>query len=124
MNVLEGTVGQDRCSLHLNGSHQIDFGHELPAAAGTQISMGIRPEHLHQSTDGETRIDLSVGFIEQLGADTVVHGNLPGSQTPLAVRLNGVQARNSGERITLSCMAQQIHLFDGATGQRLDWKSR
>jgi len=124
MNVMDGTVSPDRRSLRLNGSHQIDFGIELPAAAGTQIAMGIRPEHLHQNTAGETRIELSVAFIEQLGADTVVHGTLTGSQTPLAVRLNGVQARNSGDSIALSCAPEQIHLFDGATGQRLDWEQQ
>jgi len=124
MNVLDGTVGPDRRSLQLNGSHQIDFGIELPAAAGTQIAMGIRPEHLHQNTAGETQIELSVAFIEQLGADTVVHGTLTGSQTPLAVRLNGVQARDSGDSIALSCAAEQIHLFDSATGQRLNWEQR
>ena len=124
MNVLEGTISPDRRSLQLNGSHQIDFGSELPAAAGAQIAMGIRPEHLHQDTAGETQIQLSVGFIEQLGADTVVHGTLANSQTPLAVRLNGVQVRDSGDSIPLSCAAEQIHLFDGATGQRLEWEQQ
>ena len=124
MNVLEGTISPDRRSLQLNGSRQIDFGSELPAAAGAQIAMGIRPEHLHQDTAGETQIQLSVGFIEQLGADTVVHGTLANSQTPLAVRLNGVQVRDSGDSIPLSCAAEQIHLFDGATGQRLEWEQQ
>lgn len=43
MNVLEGTISPDRRSLQLNGSHQIDFVSELPAAAGAQIAIGIRP---------------------------------------------------------------------------------
>ncbi|NRB18821.1 MAG: TOBE domain-containing protein [Rhodobacteraceae bacterium] len=67
----------------------------------------MRPEQLHQDSPGETRIQLSVGVIEQLGADTVVHGTLVNSQTPLAVRLNGVQVRDSGDSIALSCAAQQ-----------------
>ena len=121
MNVLEGTVSQDRRSLQINGSHQVDFASELPAAAGRNIAIGVRPEHLHQGNAGETQIDLSVGFIEQLGADTVVHGTLQGSATALAVRLNGVQVRDSGDNIALSCAQEHIHLFDGDTGQRMNW---
>lgn len=40
--------------------------------------------------------------IKQLGAGTVVHGTLANSQTPLAVRLNGVQVRDSCDSIALS----------------------
>lgn len=54
----------------------------------------------------------------------MVHGTLANSQTPLAVRLNGVQVRDSGDSIALSCAAEQIHLFDGETGRRLNWEQQ
>jgi len=57
---------------------------------------------MHQICAGETQIQFSVSFIEQLGADTVVRGTLANSQTHLAVRLNGVQVRDSCDSIALS----------------------
>lgn len=62
---------------------------------------------------------LSVSFIEQLGADTVVHGAVAGTAAPLVVRLAGVQRQQAGAVMPLRCAAEDLHLFDAETGQRL-----
>ena len=120
MNVVEGTVTEDRRGLLVDGSRDIRFAGEIPASAGAQIAMGIRPEHLSMDASGAAQFHLEVDFVEQLGADTVVHGTVSGTSVPLAVRLSGVQQHGSGEMLELGCAADQLHLFDLSSGQRLN----
>ncbi|WP_192965235.1 sn-glycerol-3-phosphate import ATP-binding protein UgpC [Phycobacter azelaicus] len=120
MNVVEGTVTEDRRGLLVDGSRDIRFADEIPASAGAQIAMGIRPEHLSMDASGAAQFHLEVDFVEQLGADTVVHGTVSGTSVPLAVRLSGVQQHGSGEMLELGCAADQLHLFDLSSGQRLN----
>jgi sn-glycerol 3-phosphate transport system ATP-binding protein len=119
MNVVEGTVTEDRRSLLVDGSRDIRFADEIPTMAGAKIAMGIRPEHLSLDASGAAQFHLEVDFVEQLGADTVVHGKVSGTSVPLAVRLPGVQQHDSGETLELGCGADQLHLFDLASGKRL-----
>lgn len=119
MNMLEGRIGADRSSLTFDHAPAIGFGFELPAPAGHPIALGIRPEHLELTPGAAGGIDLAVQFIEQLGADTVVHGAVPGSAMPLAVRLAGVQLHEAGAVLPLTCAAENLHLFDAKTGRRL-----
>ncbi|GGH36994.1 carbohydrate ABC transporter ATP-binding protein, CUT1 family [Cribrihabitans marinus] len=120
MNFVEGTVDPDRRSLAVNGSHSLRFAEPLPAEPGHKIALGIRPEHLTEVPAGALSMELEVDFIEQLGADTVVHGKLAGANSPLAVRLHGVQAGAAGSVVTLGCEMDNLHLFDLGTGQRLN----
>ncbi|MBE1283322.1 MAG: sn-glycerol-3-phosphate ABC transporter ATP-binding protein UgpC [Rhodobacteraceae bacterium] len=120
MNFIEGTVGEDRRSLAINGTQVLNMGQELPARAGAQVAMGMRPEHLGDAGGADIQVSLQVSFVEQLGADTVVHGNLSGGAQPLAVRLHGVHASEPGSEIALGCGMGHVHLFDTATGARLN----
>ena len=119
MNFFDGTVSEDRCNLALPSGQNISFAEALPVAAGTQLAVGIRPEHLSHGADGFGGIDLSVAFVEQLGADTVVHGTLDGDPAPLAVRLSGVREHAPREALPLSFDREHVHLFDAGNGERL-----
>lgn len=66
------------------------------------------------------RFDLSVRFIEQLGADTVVHGAVSGAEVPFAVRLAGVQRHETGTVLPLSYALGNLQLFDADSGRRLE----
>jgi len=119
MNIVEGHIGADRSSLVIGAAPPLAFGFELPGAAGQRIALGIRPEHLELAAGGAGGIGLAVQFIEQLGADTVVHGAVSGSGVPMAVRLNGVQLHHAGAELSLACAAESLHQFDAETGKRL-----
>jgi sn-glycerol 3-phosphate transport system ATP-binding protein len=84
--------------------------------------LGIRPEDLHPTGPG-TGVDggsfvlhLRVTLVEALGADTVVHGLIAGSQA-LAVRLAATSRVAADDRLALS---PDLGLFDPTTGRRLD----
>jgi sn-glycerol 3-phosphate transport system ATP-binding protein len=115
MNFVPGKVGD-------GGAVVLADGTILPAgasaAAGRAVTIGLRPEHF--ALDGAAApLRLAVELIEQLGADTIVHGVLgPGGGTILA-RLPGTVRIKIGETIPLTIPAEHIHLFDAASGTRL-----
>ena len=79
--------------------------------------LGIRPEHLVVDADGPFR--LKVGMVEQLGANTLVHGTLDGTTEALVVSLPGVQVLEAGEVVALSCPPNALHFF-GLDSKRID----
>jgi sn-glycerol 3-phosphate transport system ATP-binding protein len=78
----------------------------------------LRPEHLELSTDGSGEsVPLEIELVEPLGADTLVHGRLDG--TDLTARLPGHASCSPGERLSLKIEPENLHLFDAETGNRL-----
>jgi hypothetical protein len=66
------------------------------------------------------RPPLRVTLVEALGADTVVHGLMAGSDQALAVRLAATSRVAADDRLALSPDLGRLHLFDPTTGRRLD----
>ena len=120
MNFLPGKVLEDDTHVELAGGHRLTtpkaVGH-----AGRDLTVGIRPEHLHLAgdTDAERRITVHVELMEALGADTVVHGRIDGQGEMLMARLPGIVSANQGDPIALAVENGQLHLFDTATGRSL-----
>jgi ABC-type sugar transport system ATPase subunit len=83
------------------------------------VTLGLRPEHLEQATDGDRVVHLHVDVVEHLGADTIVHGHFGTSRTDLTVRLPGVRHLQSGETLPLTVKSAHVHLFDAESGARL-----
>jgi sn-glycerol 3-phosphate transport system ATP-binding protein len=84
------------------------------AADGTALTIGIRPEHLLLEPSG---MPLAVDLIEPLGSETLLHGRL-GDGTPLVVKIVG--AVSSDEPFAVRLPAAAMHIFDAATGARLE----
>jgi len=91
---------------------------KLPAAATGQVTLGIRPEHV-EPAPGRAMFNLSVDFVEALGADTLVHGHL-GADAPLTVRLPGITRVAAGDVVPLTVSPQHLHFFDAQSGARLN----
>jgi sn-glycerol 3-phosphate transport system ATP-binding protein len=89
-----------------------------PAVAGREITLGIRPEHVEIARD-RPMFNLTVDFVEALGADTLVHGHL-GPDAPLTVRLPGITRVAAGDVMPLAVSSQHVHLFDAQSGARLN----
>jgi multiple sugar transport system ATP-binding protein len=99
------------------GAPRMNF---LPAAAfpgGRGATIGIRPQHLRRATDGEPTLKAKVALIEQLGSETVVHGDADGHRL-LAV-LPGQQGLKMGEEVALAYGRENLHVFD-ENGLRTD----
>ena len=88
------------------------------AQASGKVTLGVRPEHLVQDDAGAIRID--VQMVEQLGANTLVHGVLEGSETDVVASVPGHVTSDAGTVMRFSAAAEDLHLFDATTGKRID----
>ena len=81
------------------------------AKAGDAVTLGVRPEHLTTTGDGDA-LKAEVMFVETLGAATMAHLKHSASQDTLTIQLAGDLRAKGGERLTLHVPAKQAHLFD------------
>ena len=81
--------------------------------------IGLRPEALELAGDG---IACSVEVVEEIGADSYVFtaGDIDGRPTKLVARVEARAAPERGARVSLRPRAGEAHLFDPASGARLD----
>ena len=119
MNLLDGKMGADGKSLTLPDGSEIPLGDGRPSLAGQPVTLGIRPEHFSLN-GGDFTVPLKVNVVEQLGADTLVHGHLGESTAPLVLRLEGVQSLNAGGIVQVGIPQNALHVFDAKTGKRVD----
>ena len=83
------------------------------------VKLGIRPEHLMPDIQGG--LEVSLQMAEPLGANTLLHGRVEGSDLPITVSLAGVHRIEAGQaRKGFSVNPDHIHLFDPVTGKRLE----
>jgi sn-glycerol 3-phosphate transport system ATP-binding protein len=115
MNFLPARIAADGAAAELPGGQRLPFaGPGHAAQAGREVMLGVRPEHLELSAEG---VGLRVEVAEELGADTLVHGDLGGAA--LVARLKGDQPFRAGDALTVRADAARLHLFDRETGRRL-----
>jgi lactose/L-arabinose transport system ATP-binding protein len=116
MNFLDGVVEAGGVRLLDTGDVIAPSEVELPAA-GTAVTVGVRPEHLELGP-GET---VTLDLFEHLGGISFVH-----ARTARNNRLI-VEARNRdgrvGERRNLLFDASRAYVFDTQTGRRLRSKT-
>jgi sn-glycerol 3-phosphate transport system ATP-binding protein len=114
MNFLPAELAREGTAAQLASGPLIPFRDGRRAEPdGHQLTVGIRPEHL---TIG---LDLLIDLIEPLGSETLVHGHLTGEEEQsLVVKLPG--AAPPGERIVVHPQPEHLHVFDRATGRRID----
>jgi len=118
MNLLPGRV-EDRAGKRWFVSatgHDFALPDSTPhVAAATAVTFGIRPEDIHL---GDAGIPASVVLVEPTGAETLVCANLAG-QTLSVMTRERVEAA-PGTEVRLILDANKAHLFDTATGVRLE----
>ena len=110
MNLLELADGPEGAVIA--GS----IGQTVLEGSGQGVRLGIRPEHIELAETGGVPAELV--WADYLGADTIVTARL-GSQE-LLVRAPGRIGEIAGRRVTLRWAPDKVHIFDGATGQRLE----
>lgn len=101
--------------------------------AGAQwITLGIRPESLDWEPGRATGIPMTVTYVESLGSDAYVYGEVVGhdhegtafgsgdDSHQLTVRILPEYTPAAGDIITLTPHADRIHYFAAASGERLN----
>ncbi len=128
MNFVQAKVGSDGASLTLSdGAPLRGKGVQLGNHAGREVTLGIRPEHLAIAEHAQADLTLRVQLVETLGADTLAHGVLVGSQAQVSgeaarvmtVRLPALARVAEGEELPLRTAEGALHLFDAESGKTL-----
>jgi sn-glycerol 3-phosphate transport system ATP-binding protein len=113
MNLIPATAAGN--ALELPGGRKL----RLDWPASGDVTVGIRPEHLTAAKGGDAALPLRVELIEPLGAETLVYGRLSGDGAELTARVHGEAALEPGATLNLTVEPRHLHLFDRASGARL-----
>jgi sn-glycerol 3-phosphate transport system ATP-binding protein len=118
MNIVEGTVEADGARVRLGGADApaLALDRAGPAVAGSALKVGLRPEHLVASANGP--IALSIELVENLGADALLYGKVPGGAS-LVARAEGGAPHKAGDTLRLDISPRHVNLFDSASGRRI-----
>ena len=91
------------------------------AAAGKNLTFGIRPEHLEDvnvlssTVRNSSIIEAPVDVVENLGSELLVYMTAAGKQ--IIARLNPRSRAHAGGNVQLFVDTENIHLFDSDTGK-------
>jgi multiple sugar transport system ATP-binding protein len=119
MNLLSAAVSGGKAMLG-------DLAVDVPASAGSSVTVGIRPEGFSPASQG---FHVLVEVVEELGADAFVYGKPADSSVNFAnstdegaqviVRWDPKNPPKPGDTITVTAAAASVHLFNATTGERL-----
>jgi sn-glycerol 3-phosphate transport system ATP-binding protein len=121
MNFFEGRIREDAGGIELSGGDVLPLpDHGTKTAAGRPVTVGVRPEHFEIAPDADGVVRPTVDVIEQLGADTIIHGQFGRDHAALAVRVQGFREARQHATLSLRVDPAHIHVFDKETGKRLN----
>ena len=88
---------------------------------GSNMSLGIRPEHLLASDIADVTLEGEVQVVEQLGNETQIHIRIPALRQNLVYRQNDVVLVEEGAQYAIGLPPERCHLFreDGRACRRL-----
>jgi multiple sugar transport system ATP-binding protein len=115
-----GSPAMNLCAVQVTNGAASFGGVDVPVPSngrGTLV-VGVRPEALELAAEG---IPARVEVVEDIGADAFVFcsAEFGGEQTRLVARIDVRHAPSQGERVSLRPRADEAHLFDPETGERL-----
>jgi len=119
MNLIEGHATAESILAH---GVELALPRSLRGAAlpGQAVAFGLRPEAITLGAVGQAGHPLpgEIALLEPTGPETYV--TLDTAVGKLVARLPGRIAQKLGQRVTLGWETTQVHLFDAASGNRLE----
>ncbi len=120
-----GSPAMNLCTVPVTNGAASFGGVDVPLSQGvaangrTSLVIGVRPESLEVAPDG---IPAKVDVVEDLGADAFVFcsAELGGQTTKLVARSDSRNAPKQGDRVMLRPRAEEAHVFDPTSGDRLE----
>ena len=106
MNVLKGRL--DGATLHLESGLTREV--PVPRPLTHSVTLGIRPEAIGVSLEGEGDAQVEVRNFEQLGAVTYIYAAFPNGET-LTVQLARQVPLKRGQKIGVTLPTESFHLF-------------
>ena len=120
MNLLTAPVSGGKAMLG-------NLGVAVPSSASSSVTVGIRPEGFAPATTG---FEVAVEVVEELGADAFVYGkpvdkslkfaNTSEELGQVIIRWDPKSPPKPGQTVTVGVNSNIVHLFDAATGKRLN----
>lgn len=114
MNMLPGRISKRGFDLDAGGTLPLPSG--LDVDPGRAMIYGVRPEHVIP-TPAETAV-ARVDVVEPTGFETFIYAQL--GETEICVRSTDRLAFRPGDAMALAPDPDHVHLFDDASGQRLN----
>jgi multiple sugar transport system ATP-binding protein len=124
-----GSPAMSCCTVALGGNGALDLGGakiplpehvagELERRGARSVVVGLRPEAVELAADG---VPARVEMVEELGADAYAFcvGQLRGGETRIIARADPRRIPAHGDRVSLAVRAEEAHLFDPESGDRL-----
>jgi multiple sugar transport system ATP-binding protein len=92
----------------------------LSKIKGGKVTVGIRPEDF--SITAKEGLEVEVQIIEELGADAFLYGEatVDGAKMQIIARVGSKSSLRNGDKVYLKPSGGIIHLFDVASGLRLN----
>jgi multiple sugar transport system ATP-binding protein len=120
-----GSPAMNLCTVPLGRNGVVTFGGvDVPVprgvvANGNSIVLGVRPESLEVAGEG---IPARVDVVEDVGADAFVFctAEVGGESMRLVARSEARRAPQQGDQVSLRPRPEEAHLFDPASGERLE----
>jgi len=100
------------------GSTKLELPPSVARRAGTDVIVGLRPEHLelaNGSCNGKSLLRAPVALAEPVGAQVIVHLDLGESGSAFCACLDSRTAFDRGELLTLAVDPASLHFFDPET---------
>ncbi|MET3857791.1 sn-glycerol-3-phosphate ABC transporter ATP-binding protein UgpC [Rhizobium sp. OAE497] len=109
MNFLDATY--ENGGVKLKDGTIVPLSAPLSVANGAKVTLGIRPEHVVMSSDGNG-MSADVELIEPTGFGIILHLSLHG--LPFKVFTLNRDALSAGPKVNVTFPAQHLHVFDEA----------
>jgi multiple sugar transport system ATP-binding protein len=118
MNLIEAKVVEGTAQF---GQYAVPVEHSSQRRMDGNITIGVRPEtwRIVSAEDGGLPVDVAI--VEELGADSYVHGtfDLAGRPNKVVVRVGARDTIRKGDVLHVSTDARNVHVFDTDTGDRI-----
>ncbi|MGZ5036428.1 MAG: sn-glycerol-3-phosphate ABC transporter ATP-binding protein UgpC [Usitatibacter sp.] len=125
MNLMPGRVAAGGAEIVSPEEVRIRLPRTVAGLAGREVLLGVRPEHFDICEADTAMVTPEIDFAELLGSDLLVYGNIGGAKrgarvaARIAARLHA-SLRKGSVRLPLRFDAENMHLFDPATGRRIE----
>nr|WP_321481488.1 sn-glycerol-3-phosphate ABC transporter ATP-binding protein UgpC [uncultured Cohaesibacter sp.] len=105
------TTQDGQCCAHLPGGGSIGIPTYGKQIANGEMTLGIRPEHIDATGNGDVMIETKVALAECLGSETLFFTDLADG-LQIAVKADGLASEKPGMPLRIGLPAKACHLFD------------
>jgi multiple sugar transport system ATP-binding protein len=122
MNFIEGVIQRAETSGRGAGMctfKGIDLTLDVPCTNEPRgrVYLGVRPQHIEVTNDGENKPRAEVGVVEPMGNEQIVYVTLSGGDKLVAVAPPEAPIK-PGDVVSIRVRPEGVHIFDAESGRR------